>query len=436
MKKLFLLLLPSLLLFSGCKPQPNPSFYSSSDLPPSESSSQESSESSSSEHWAVPTIDEILNALLNDSYEVSGVQMTFVDGHEVDSMWRNVLKEGTEDDFDIEYQVLVDSHHLPREYETSYFLSCEGYNCSMYTEENGFWVSSHIFLKDKSDDNPVALDILDSIYDVIADVEEEEQFNWTYDDRTATYYGDKITDTIYYQARLVLCPGFFTSLQVDMDYLDEDLAKVSEVRISNHNETHVEIPKTPINDMYSDILNSYFVFRDCTSFTVERDLHIQDEYQDITQHTLFKLVHDYDTDQLDVKIVINNETTYYYRQTYVDDYVFEYRRSDSDWMVITNEEFWDAVWVSYAIFDFVNILDPFALANAVEEIIELVPGSMTFRTMPFEEVDVLPDTHLKESATYNFEYDVDTYAFESLIIERAGKRDAYAYSDINNTVID
>ena len=235
-------------------------------------------------------------------------------------------------------------------------------------------------------------------------------------------------------ANLVLCPGFFSSLDVTVD-IGDDMLTVTKISASHHNDTHVELPATPINDIYSAILNSYFIYRDCTSFTLVRDVHIQDEHQDISQRTLFKMTHDYSVDQVDVKVVINDEATYYYRQTYDDNYYFEYRRPDSDWMPISQEEFEEAIGAIYVLFYFFGIVDQIALANAVEEIIECNPGSMSFRTIS-SETDTLPGTQLKESTTYSFGYDVDTYAFESLIIEREGRRESYTYSDINNTVID
>ena len=178
MKKLTLLLIPALLAMTACKPTPAPVNPSSGGEPSSEQPSSESS--SSEEPWVAPTIEELLDAISNDSYELLAFQSDFEGQDEVDSMCGNVRKEGTSRDFNIEYQTPADLHHTPLEFETDYFINCHNDYYSIYTLENDFWVSSHIFVKSRSDDNPVALDIIDSVYEVIADIEEGEQYDWTY----------------------------------------------------------------------------------------------------------------------------------------------------------------------------------------------------------------------------------------------------------------
>ena len=433
MKKLTLLLIPALLALTACQKGGG----SSEPVNPSSSGELPSSESSSEEPAPIPSIDALLGFLENDSFTVDCAQKEYEGAELTDSEISQVRKDGTRDNLDVEYLIPVGSERRAVELETFYFVHAEGDDITMYYQENGFWISSSMPTR-RVMRYPIALEMLNSISFLAYDINANEEYTWTYDEEAATYHGVSDGLDAHSEVSFELCSGFFSRIEVLVEYTEEEVDHtiITTITASEHNTTEVELPATPVSEIFDAMCGMFNVLKNASSFTVERDIHVVEG--DYSQNIVFYVTYDSDIEQIDVKAIINNAYVYYYRQTYDEgSYSYAYRTPATDWTSMTDEEFSSAISGAFEICNFVNCQRPDSLARAIIELIECVPGTFSFKMGDIgEDLDLSLSRRALLLTTLTCTYNPSTYEMRSVVAENAEVRRSYTVTNINKTIID
>ena len=416
MKKLTLLLIPALLVLTSCKNEPVTPASSSGELPSSESSSEEPAPT-------IPTPRELMSYFTNDSYALEVTQAEYgIEDEPISEDEFTLHKEGDLLNTNLEILAPYEEEGL----RTLCFANVkENADVTYYYQVGENWIKEPFEFHPRRAKNPleVVADLLMSTYDLFADIEVGEQFAWTYDEENAIYHGND-GEGVY--VTLELCLGFFSTLEVEVNFEDDHM--VTTVNASGHKSTRVVLPETPVSEMFDAIYNMYSLLDSCYSYTVSCNYSYIDNDATVTRNYLYKLVRDDETGDMDIKLVVDNDSAYYYRRD-AEENKYYWKAAGGEWTEFSEDEFYEAVSGAFEVFDFLSCPDQEVLAAVTSEIVECVPGSFSFVMIP-------PRESLSMTRTISCTYDTDTYEIKTYKEETADYTTLLTFSNINNTIID
>ena len=415
MKKLTLLLIPALLVLTSCKNEPVTPASSSGELPSSESSSEEPAPT-------IPTPRELMSYFTNDSFALDVTQVQYgIEGEPISEDSFTLHKEGDLVNTNLEILAPYEEEGL----RTLCFANVkENADVTYYYQVGENWIKEPYEFYSRRAKNPleIAADLLMSTYDLFADIEVGEEFAWTYDEENAIYHGEDDVHGVY--ATLELCLGFFSGLEVEVNYEDEHL--VTTINASGHKSTRVVLPETPVSEMFDAMYNMFQLLDSCNSYTVNCNYSFIDHDATVTRNYLYELVRDGEEGDMEVKLVVDNDSTFYYRRD-AEESKYYWKQAGGEWTEFSEEEFYEAVSGAFEVFDFLSCPDQEILAAVTREVVECVPGSFSFVMSPVREALI---------RTLSCTYDVDTYEIKTFKEETADYTTLLTFSNINNTVID
>ena len=83
--------------------------------------------------------------------------------------------------FDVEFLEPADTGRREVEFDTFYFLHVEGDDTEVYYQVNGFWIFESISYGPKKAAKIFeAIEILGAVFDIIGDIEQGEDYDWSY----------------------------------------------------------------------------------------------------------------------------------------------------------------------------------------------------------------------------------------------------------------
>ena len=248
MKKIVLLLIPALLMFSACQgggSSINPSSgESSSELPPEPT---------------YPTPSELLERATNDSFTVT-INITCYSGGEFhDDGTYQIRKDGSKVSY---LENILDNGN--ESFDEIFIGNKVGADqVDSYYKYNNHWLYTEDSVNEISRTYADFEDIVHMFYDIITGTE----CTWTYDEENHVYHGDGNEPDKIYLVDIELCIGFFSSISIISD--DGDLRDEIVMTISEHNRTIINIPNTPVTTLFNKLTVLADTYYGLTNFTLE-----------------------------------------------------------------------------------------------------------------------------------------------------------------------
>ena len=375
MKKLALLLIPALLAMTACKPE-TPVTSSSQDQPSSESSS---------EAPAIPTIDELIDAVLADSFTATVVIKNYDQGQFHDDTIAQLLKDGNKMARRSGESDGGDSYV----FEDEFFGVLEGEDLTSYYLKNGYWLATNEYV----DEVGAAFEFIDELVDIFEDVKTGLNNDWVYNQERATYYGKSRKGAeIKFDCKLALCPGFFSSINVTIEDTRDGYKQNTFVTISDHNATVVNLPETPISDI-ADKLNVLGAKgKTLTNFRVDYSylMEFSEEDEELlvpreeTKYEVLTTV--YPTATGDETFLVIKRTTAYDCVFYgrLTDYegkesYYCIRDEGENWETTTSNDFYTGAYNEAFFQEDLGNSDADELAQVIEEIYAIEDNHISFR---------------------------------------------------------